>query len=525
MPIRFKTPRGTRDLLPQEMRIFRYLESILRETFESFGYSEVQTPIFELFDLFALRSGDEIRNTMFVFETGEGEMALRPEMTAPICRMIVEGKLDVSRKPIKVYYIARCFRYEEPQAGRYREFWQAGCELMGSPYPEADVEVIELADRVLKKLGVKDYVIRLGDVALLRTYMESLGVNYEVQNKVLSTLDHVQSSINKLEVYINKLKDDGMLDKTEIIDLSERAYNIERLKRRLRRYEVPAPFRQYLELDLEVYKVEDLSRDELIKFIERKIEELMILIPLALAYEGLLIAGQRVRLPLRVAEVLSRALRAKGHDITEVIERAEDLFGHVDKAKEEISRLEEIIELLKELEVSNVLLDLGLARGLEYYTGIVFEVHVPFLGAQSQVCGGGRYDKLVAEFGGPNIPAVGLAFGMDRLMLVLEKTMQVKLSEQPLVMVVPVSTKEIPAAIRISSQLRQRGVRVFSELMRRSLKRSLSMADKLGASVVIIVGEKELREGKVVVRYMKERRQDIVKIEDLGKVVACYLKS
>ena len=125
-----RLPRGTRDFPPEEMVKRDYVEAVIRRVFERHGFQRVQTPIFETFALFALRSGEEIRSKMFVFTIDEGEMVLRPELTAPICRMIAMGELDLSVKPLRLYYVGRCYRYEEPQAGRYRD-----CLLYTSPSP------------------------------------------------------------------------------------------------------------------------------------------------------------------------------------------------------------------------------------------------------------------------------------------------------------------------------------------------------------------------------------------------------
>lgn len=138
-------PRGTRDFLPDEMERRRYYEGKLRSVARKFGFREISTPIFENSELFIIRSGPNILDELYVFkDKGDREIALRPEMTAPAIRMFVNS-MSNEPKPIKIFYFGQCFRYERPQSGRYREFYQFGAELIGTATPETDAEAIALA--------------------------------------------------------------------------------------------------------------------------------------------------------------------------------------------------------------------------------------------------------------------------------------------------------------------------------------------------------------------------------------------
>ncbi|MCD6509909.1 MAG: histidine--tRNA ligase family protein [Thermoprotei archaeon] len=519
--LKLKAPRGTRDLLPEDMYLLRYIEDKLRGVFERFGYAEVQTPIFELFELFALRSGDEIRNSMFVFETGEGEMALRPELTAPICRLVAEGKIDVMTKPIKLYYIGRAFRYEEPQAGRYREFWQAGIELIGPRHPEADAEVVSLACISLEELDLK-YNLELGDVAVLRGYMTSKGVDYEVQNKVLSALDHLRSRLRKLEVYSELLLKEN--DAHLLSEVKRFLYPIELRKRRLRakvEENIPKELIERLEPDSRIYKLEELRVDEVREILKRNTEDLKLMEIISWCYEGLRTSMGTLKLPPDVGFKLLEALKLKSIRAHEVLEDAKEVFKESEEALREIERLNELIEYLDDLNVKSYVLDLGLARGLEYYTGIVFEIHVMGLGAQSQVCGGGRYDRLIAEFGGPDIPSVGFAFGLDRLMLALKMKEIYPKPSVPMVYVAPISDDLRGAALKIAAMLRNAGIACEVELMRRRIRRALSFANKRGFPFVILIAPREYQSGSVIIKDMMCGTQELVSIKD----VTDYLRS
>ena len=137
-------PRGTRDFGPDEMEKRRYLESMMRKEAATFGFREVATPIFEHTELFTTRSGPNIMDEMYFFRIRVERISLRPKLTAPVIRFFVNELTDQPR-PLKMFYFGQCFRYERPQSGRYREFFQFGCERIGNPGPESDAEVIALA--------------------------------------------------------------------------------------------------------------------------------------------------------------------------------------------------------------------------------------------------------------------------------------------------------------------------------------------------------------------------------------------
>ncbi|HDS59631.1 MAG TPA: histidine--tRNA ligase, partial [Thermoplasmatales archaeon] len=165
-------PRGTRDFTPEEMERRRRVETALREVFRRYGYREVATPTMEHLELFTLKSGEAIVEETYAFTDKSGrELALRPELTAPVMRFYVE-QMQMEPKPLKLLYFGNCFRYDRPQAGRYREFWQMGCELIGTRTPEALAELIALAYHALRGAGLEDILLRVGDLAPLRALLD-----------------------------------------------------------------------------------------------------------------------------------------------------------------------------------------------------------------------------------------------------------------------------------------------------------------------------------------------------------------
>lgn len=168
----FQLPRGTRDFTPEEMEKRRYVEENMTSTFKSFGYEEIQTPTFETLELFTAKSGETIINELYSFkDKGGRELALRPELTAPVMRFYVE-KLQMKPKPLKLFYFGNCFRYDRPQKGRFREFWQMGCELIGTFTPEALAELIALAYYSIKNTGLKNINLRVGNLDYLNQQVD-----------------------------------------------------------------------------------------------------------------------------------------------------------------------------------------------------------------------------------------------------------------------------------------------------------------------------------------------------------------
>ena len=398
----FRRPKGTRDFLPEDMKFRRHIEKTIRKVFESYSYEEILTPTFEYFDLIAEKSGEEIRRSVYVFEDKGGRtLALRPEMTAPIARVIA-NELRSRPKPLRLYYITNVFRYEEPQRGRWREFWHAGVELVGSSRVESDVEVISLGCEVLETLGFK-YYVKLGDVSEIRNVLSEIGVTDErEQNLILSMIDRGGD-------YSSYLESKGF---------DPRALN-------------------------ELFSTREVNTEK----------------------------------------------------IRQVLNLMEDKFS------------------------DKVIVDLKLSRGLDYYTGLVFEFYVE--GLDVAVGGGGRYDKLIETFGGPRLPAVGLAFGLDRIELAAKERNLISESEVMKAIVIPLSEKCVKKSFEISSALRELGIITELEVMGRKLNKSLSYASEKGIRFALILGEKELESNTITVKDLKKGEQEEIELGKLKK----YFKS
>ncbi|MBR4503835.1 MAG: histidine--tRNA ligase [Candidatus Methanomethylophilaceae archaeon] len=410
-------PRGTRDFLPDEMEKRRFYEGRLRRVAGNFGFREVETPIFEDAELFILRSGPNVLKELYAFkDKGGRDIALRPEMTAPAIRMFVNGMAN-EPKPIKIFYFGQCFRYERPQSGRYREFFQFGAELIGSDTPETDAEVISMASEMIKSFGLKDYRIRIGHIGVLRQRIADIGVPKENTAEVLQKLD-------------KKLYDE--------------------------------------------------------------------------------------------ARPLLEGIGASSADIDALFELTETVGGVevLDKVPGEAGDyLRQVVSYLSASGVKDVEIDLGVVRGLDYYTGMVFEAEAPSLGAEKQICGGGSY-TLSELFGGEKVFSTGFAVGFDRILLAAEKEGQVYEPKGIDAYVLSVSDDMRLKAAEIVASLRSAGISADIDIMGRKMAKALKYASAVRAKYAVIVGAKEMESGSVTLRDMTSGEQKLVKTEDLPSEIA-----
>lgn len=409
-------PRGTRDFLPDEMERRRAYEGILRNVARTFGFRETETPIFEDAELFVLRSGPNILNELYAFkDKGDREIALRPEMTAPAIRMFVNGMSNDPR-PIKIFYFGQCFRYERPQSGRYREFFQFGAEVIGSDTPETDAEIIAMAASMIKGLGLKDYRIRIGHIGVLRQRIADAGVPRERTAEVLQKLDK-------------------------------------------KMYDEAGPLLSGM----------GIGQEDI---------------------DGIFSMTETVGDP----SVLDRVPGEAG------------------------DYLKRVISVLSAMGVDNVEIDLGVVRGLDYYTGMVFEAEAPALGAEKQICGGGSY-TLSEIFGGEKVFSTGFAIGFDRILLAMEKEGCVYEQKGIDAYVIPVSDDSRQDAFRITALLRRNGVSSDVDIMGRKMAKAMKYASSARARYAVIVGTKELEQDSVTLRDMSSGDQRLVRIEDLVRTV------
>jgi histidyl-tRNA synthetase len=418
----FQVPRGTRDFTPDEMEKRRYIQRTITTTFLSFGYGEIQTPTFENIELFTAKSGEAILSEIYNFkDKGGRELALRPELTAPVIRCYVE-RLQMEPKPLKLFYFGNCYRYDRPQKGRYREFHQAGCELIGVDTPEAIAELLALAFTILKNVGLNNVRINIGNLTIVRALFRKLHLGKEDQKVLLP-----------------------LIDKAMFDDLA---------------------------LSLRDCSV---SEEDITTFVS----------------------------------ILQTS------DINEI----RSFIGEDTEAVHELSSMETVLGLLKNaFHITAYDIKLSIVRGLDYYTGIVFEIDAPVLGAEKQLCGGGSYE-LVSLFGGTEVPTSGFAIGFDRTILALEAENFPFPSAALDVYIIPVNQDMIPVSIDIAQKLRANGFSVDFDQLRRGMGKSLKYADARHVKKVIIIGPKELQDNTVTLRDMRTGKQEPIALTEISTVL------
>ena len=423
----FKTVRGMRDFLPEEAKMMKYIEGKARKIAELYGYKEIITPVVEFYKLLAIKAGEEVRLRMYAFkDLGGRTVALRPELTPSVARLVATTLRNEPR-PFRLFCMGSLYRYDEPQQGRYREFWQSNFELMGSSKPEADAEIIMLTNSLMEAVGLKNCVFKVGHVGVLRGILSQEKVDEKTENEVMQLMDK----------------------------------------------------KQY---------------DDALKLVK-----------------GAGVSGKCVA-------TLRKLIELKGGRVFEIIEKMKKYVKSYEKAVDAAENLQEILKLvLKSGCEIDMTVDAGFSRGLEYYTGMIFEVYVPEL--DIALGGGGRYDRLIELFGGEPTPAVGIAHGIDRIMMAMQRQKTLKTGEENRVMVIPVKSELKGESLKISRMLRDADIPVEVEVMGRKVTKALEDADRRKIKYAIIVGERELEEGAVVIRNLTRREQNTVKIEKIIETI------
>lgn len=408
--------KGMHDILPEQMPKWHFVESTYRRLVELFGYTEIRTPMVEPQALFLRGIGDDtdiVEKEMYAFsDKGGVDLALRPEGTASTIRSFLQHNLGEKSPVTKVYYLGPMFRRERPAKGRYRQFYQAGAELIGVEEPTADAEIIDMAVQYVESLGINDVQVQLnslGDADTRPKYREALIAYFSKSKEQLCGDCKRRLDTNPLRVLDCKV--------SQCIELGKNAPSV---------------------LDF-------LNDDAALHFSQLR-------------------------------EILDR------HQICYTVEPK-------------------------------------MVRGLDYYTRTIFEIQgkAEALGAQATIVGGGRYNGLVEKLGGRKTPTIGFAFGIERLILMLNEDDIAK--PKQIMYVAGVGKNGSQRAWEISRKLRQLGVKIEVAYKDGSLRSQLKRANKFDARIAIIAGESEAQRGAVTFRNMEDGTQEEVLVEKLKEKI------
>lgn len=407
-----KAPRGTRDILLEEAIKWQFLEKVFREICFSYNFAEIRTPVFEEAELFVRSVGEEsdiIKKEMYVFkDRGGRELALRPEGTAGVTRAYLEHSLNHRAQPLKFFYFGPMFRYDRPQSGRQRQFYQMGIEIFGTDDPATDVEIIKFTADFFVKLGFKGLSLRINSVGCPQCRP--------------SFQEHLKNFAGK--------------------------------------------------------RISLLCGD----------------------------CRQRVQAnPLRL-------LDCKVPGCREALQSAPRLDTYLCPSCRE--SFDMVLKLLRVLEIPFEV-DPHLVRGLDYYTKTAFEFVAGTLGAQGSLVGGGRYDHLVESCGGPFVPGVGMAAGVERIMLAMEKENLWPKENPPAGIFLAIDDPDLrEEGLSLLYQLRALGLKAETDYLGRSLKAQMKYAHRQGFRYVIILGEEEKSSKKVKLRdLLKGEQKEISPVE------------
>jgi histidyl-tRNA synthetase len=516
--------RGTSDILPADYEINKQIEGKLRACFESFGYRPIDMPILEHTDLHLRKSGPDIVSRLYDFVYHNRRLCLRPEMTASVVRAYVEH-LQEAPLPLRLYYVGPVFRYEKPQRGRYRQFTQIGIEMFGAPGTLADAEVISAACQGLDRLGMEHYRVSLGHVGILSAFLKSLALDSRLRSFLLNKTEvlkkegkqHILDRIR--EIHAPFAHHEAQPDSSPTVAETDEAGQIGSprssgtLPDLLQGTDSATTQTAILNL-FETMNIQlDATRQP--GHEDRDTSEII---------DRLLSKTQRRDQTAQIHQALDfmdelAALVGEPHEILPEVERLLDAY-HIDTAP--LDQLRGIIDMLAHYDVSSrrIRLDLGLGRGLHYYTGMIFEIHHGTPTDDKQLCGGGRYDDLVAVLGSKkDTHATGFAYGIERIRLALESEGKLSTSaEAPAdVLVIPVGEDDQTYAIDVAERLRRAALRVELDVRGRSITSNIQYASKRNIPLIAVIGPDEQAAQEVFVKHLRSREDRRIPLDNVAQ--------
>lgn len=426
--MKFQPPRGTRDLAPEEMIRREYIFNVIKDVFERYGFDPLETPAFESWELLSRKGGggDAIKDEIYYFkDKSERELGLRFDLTVPLARFVANN--PQLPKPFKRYQIGRVWRYDRPQAGRFREFWQADIDIVGSSKMDCEVECLATVCEILEKLGFKNFFIRVNNRKILNGLVKYMKIKEERTAEIFRALDKIEKiGKEKVKKELGKIIPQNKV--AELMNIIETSGKIESIESKLKRFA-------------------NTSKE---------------------LKQGLL-------------------------ELKEIVEKSK-MYGINNKIK----------------------IDLSLVRGLDYYTGSIFEISVKTKKSVGSISGGGRYDKLIGLYGGQPLPAVGISLGVDRIyeIMLSENMFDTPLTKTQ-IFVVCVNDSVRKNCVEVAQKLREFGINTQIDLMGRDIKKQLAYVNSKKIPYALIVGPKEIKERTYTLRNMKTGREERVKLENI----------
>lgn len=410
----YQKVKGTQDFYGNNAKKFRFLETITKEVAKNYGFEEIVTPIFENTEVFTRSVGDEsdiVTKEMYTFlDKGKRSITLRPEGTAAVARSLLENKLYANNKVTKLFYFGPMFRYERPQAGRFRQFHQFGIEAFGPSNPLLDADIIMSAYTIFKKLGIQNIKLKIN----------SIGDFKSRSNYAISLQEYFKDNIHELCGDCNR-----------------------RLEKN----------------------------------------------------------------PMRI-------LDCKVDRDNPVLLNAPNISDYLnDESK---NYFKEVLAVLDDFEIPYEV-DHNLVRGLDYYTDTVFEYIIDSDDDLNglAICAGGKYSDLIKSMGGPDIPGIGYAFGVERILAIMDKQDKFNLDEDTSIVVMALDPISKKYSLKLTNLLRNNGFYTELDYNNITMKQQFKLAERLNARYIIIIGEEERLTNKLTIKDTVLGTQNTIEKENI----------
>lgn len=419
---------GFIELLPEDQLIFEKLKEIIEENYRNAGFTPIDTPVLEKKEVLLAKGGGETEKQVYELSKGKTDMAMRFDLTVPLARYVAQHYSELSF-PFRRYHIAKVYRGERNQKGRYREFYQCDIDIVGDEtlHYSNDAEIVSIIYQVFQDLGLKEITIHLNHRKILSEFFDFLGIQNHTE--VLRSLDKMDK-IGWEEV--EKLLED---------------------------------------LDLDQKQIEELK-----KFVN---------------------------------------IQGSNHEILTYLS---SLAQESSDYQEAVEEFKEIVDLLKRYGVDEkaIQIDTKISRGLDYYTGLVFETTLNGHEQIGSVCSGGRYDHLAQHYSNKNLPGVGMSIGLSRLFYQLKAENLLKLDSASAakVLVLPMEGY-LQDGIELVKILRQEGISSFVYSEKPKMKKMFKYADSIKVPYVVILGEEEAKKKEYALRNMESGKQELLSQEGL----------
>ncbi|MEA2071924.1 MAG: histidine--tRNA ligase [Asgard group archaeon] len=474
-------PSGFRDFYPEDFQKVRFILDTMRRISQKFGYVEYHSPAVELRQLFELKSGEDIVGEMFeLVSRSDQDLVLIPELTPSLSRMLAEMQLKYS-KPIRWFSLPKCYRDETLQRGRVKEFWQYNIDILGVEEVYADAEIITILVKVINECGLtKDqFVVLINDREFMQAYFEAIGISDFLRYfRALDKKDKIVQE--KIQEVLKDVYDEGEARSIAIT------------------------IRHATELDESIF--EAIPRIHETEAIVRDFPNFR--------KKALVENFQSLGATQGQAEKLYQLATLRGSP-TSFLKKAEKLFPEKEAAKKALENLRQLAILLKGAGIADFIeYDGSLARGLDYYTGIIFEAWSRDKLLPRAIAGGGRYDDLVSTLGGQPLPGTGFGFG-DTVLLELLEEFKVKIPEEANcdIYIAPIKILDSKIILDLAMSLREEGFRVIQNSFDWKIKRHFENAEKQGVKWMIIIGKKDLSNNQLTLRNIISGEQEKIPLD------------